>query len=160
MKECEGACGTPEQLERLQAVIEESRTTPGCLMHILQEAQGIYGFLPMSVQKTIAEGLGISLSEVYGVVTFYDEGEYYGLARATISLNGQTYQFTLDTENYDSACFEKLVAKLHEFLPESERQKQINQESWALLTRRIMQEETLLRRLQEAKLYADAMIGK
>lgn len=98
--------------------------------------------------------------DFYGVVTFYDEGEYYGLARATISLNGQTYQFTLDTENYDSACFEKLVAKLHDFLPESERQKQINQESWALLTRRIMAEETLLRRLQEAKLYADAMIGK
>lgn len=98
--------------------------------------------------------------DFYGVVTFYDEGEYYGLARATITLNGQTHQFVLDTENYDSACFEKLVAKLHEFLPESERQKQINQESWALLTRRIMQEETLLRRLQEAKLYADAMIGK
>ena len=90
--------------------------------------------------------------DFYGVVTFYDEGEHYGLARATISLNGQTYQFALDTENYDSACFEKLVAKLHEFLPESERQKQINQESWALLTRRIMAEETLLRRLQEEKL--------
>ena len=98
--------------------------------------------------------------DFYGVVTFYDEGEHYGLARATISLNGQTYQFALDTENYDSVCFEKLVAKLHDFLPESERQKQINQESWALLTRRIMAEETLLRRLQEAKLYADAMIGK
>ena len=73
MKECEGACGTPEQLERLQAVIEESRTTPGCLMHILQEAQGIYGYLPLPVQKTIAEGLGISLAEVYGVVTFYSQ---------------------------------------------------------------------------------------
>ena len=56
MKECEASCGTPEQLEKLKAVIEESRTTPGCLMHILQEAQGIYGFLPMSVQKTKAQG--------------------------------------------------------------------------------------------------------
>ena len=42
-------------------------------MHILQEAQGIYGYLPIQVQKTIAEGLGISLSEVYGVVTFYSQ---------------------------------------------------------------------------------------
>ena len=73
MKECEGACGTPEQLEKLQAVIEESRTTPGCLMHILQEAQDIYGYLPLPVQKTIAEGLEISLAEVYGVVTFYSQ---------------------------------------------------------------------------------------
>ena len=72
MKHC-AACGTPEQQKKLQAVIESSRSTPGCLMHILQEAQAIYGFLPLEVQKTIAEGLGISLSEVYGVVTFYSQ---------------------------------------------------------------------------------------
>ncbi len=65
--------GTPEQKAQLMAVIEESKSTPGCLMHILQEAQGIYGYLPMQVQKTIAEQLGISLSEVYGVVTFYSQ---------------------------------------------------------------------------------------
>ena len=68
---CEEKLGTPEQEAQLHAVIEASRSTPGCLMHILQEAQAIYGYLPLQVQKTIAEGLGISLSEVYGVVTFY-----------------------------------------------------------------------------------------
>ncbi len=66
-------CGTAEQLKKLHAVIDEAKNTPGCLMHILQEAQGIYGYLPMEVQKTIAEGLGISLSEVYGVATFYSQ---------------------------------------------------------------------------------------
>ncbi len=70
---CEEKLGTPEQEARLKALIEECKSTPGCLMHILQEAQGIYGYLPMQVQKTIAEGLGISLSEVYGVVTFYSQ---------------------------------------------------------------------------------------
>ena len=45
MEHCE-ACGTPEQLAQLKALIAESKDTPGCLMHILQEAQGIYGFLP------------------------------------------------------------------------------------------------------------------
>lgn len=72
MEHC-NACGTAEQLQKLQAVIAEAKDTPGCLMHILQEAQGIYGFLPIEVQKVIAEGLGISLSEVYGVVTFYSQ---------------------------------------------------------------------------------------
>lgn len=72
MEHC-AACGTAEQLKKLKAVIESSRSTPGCLMHILQEAQAIYGFLPIEVQKVIAEGLGISLSEVYGVVTFYSQ---------------------------------------------------------------------------------------
>ena len=42
-------------------------------MHVLQEAQAIYGYLPLPVQKTIAEGLNISLSEVYGVATFYSQ---------------------------------------------------------------------------------------
>ena len=73
MKQCEGVLGTEEQAAKLNAVIEESKSTPGCLMHILQEAQGIYGYLPLPVQKTIAEGLNISLSEVYGVATFYSQ---------------------------------------------------------------------------------------
>ena len=72
MKQCT-ACGTAEQLEKLHTVIEKSRKTPGCLMHILQEAQAIYGFLPLEVQKVIAEGLDIPLSEVYGVATFYSQ---------------------------------------------------------------------------------------
>ena len=57
MAQCEAFCGTAEQEQKLKAVIEESRSTPGCLMHILQEAQEIYGFLPIEVQKVIAEGL-------------------------------------------------------------------------------------------------------
>lgn len=73
MNICEGALGTEEQAAKLKAVIEQSKSTPGCLMHILQEAQAIYGYLPLPVQKTIAEGLNISLSEVYGVATFYSQ---------------------------------------------------------------------------------------
>ena len=40
-------------------------------MPVLQEAQNIYGYLPIEVQRMIAEGLNIPLEEVYGVVTFY-----------------------------------------------------------------------------------------
>ena len=65
--------GTAEQKARLMTVIKESRSTPGCLMHVLQEAQSIYGYLPIEVQTMIAEGLEISLSEVYGVATFYSQ---------------------------------------------------------------------------------------
>ncbi len=73
MKKNGCCCGTSEQEQNLRAVIAESRDLPGCLMHILQEAQGIYGFLPIEVQKIIADELNISLSEVYGVVTFYSQ---------------------------------------------------------------------------------------
>ena len=54
-------------------VIEKYKAVPGGLMPVLQEAQGIYGYLPMEVQTMIADGLGISLSEVFGVATFYSQ---------------------------------------------------------------------------------------
>ncbi len=65
--------GTAEQETRLKEVISKHKEQPGGLMPILQEAQGIYGYLPIEVQTMIAEGLGISLSEVYGVATFYSQ---------------------------------------------------------------------------------------
>lgn len=66
-------CQSEEQKAKLEKVIEDSRSTPGCLMHVLQEAQAIYGYLPIEVQSVIAEKLGMSLSEVYGVATFYSQ---------------------------------------------------------------------------------------
>ena len=65
--------GTKAQEEQLYAVIEELRDVPGALMPILQKAQEIYGYLPVEVQKMIANKLGISAEEVYGVSTFYSQ---------------------------------------------------------------------------------------
>jgi NADP-reducing hydrogenase subunit HndA len=65
--------GTKEQEAALLAVIEKHKETPGALMPVLQEAQQIYGYLPVEVQIIIAEGLGLTLAEVYGVVTFYSQ---------------------------------------------------------------------------------------
>ena len=63
--------GTAEQEQKLLAVIEAHKEQQGALMPVLQEAQAIYGYLPIEVQRKIAEGLNIPLEEVYGVVTFY-----------------------------------------------------------------------------------------
>lgn len=74
--------GTAEQEAELKAQIEEHKGQPGALMPVLQAAQNIYGYLPIEVQKMVAEGLGVALSDVYGVATFYAQfslqpkGEY------------------------------------------------------------------------------------
>lgn len=65
--------GTPEQEKELKAVFEKYKDVPGCLMPVLQDAQNIYGYLPIEVQQMIADALNISLSEVYGVATFYSQ---------------------------------------------------------------------------------------
>ena len=62
---------TAEQKQQLQEVIDRNKEVPGALLPILHEAQEIYGYLPIEVQQRVADGLGISLSEVYGVATFY-----------------------------------------------------------------------------------------
>ena len=65
--------GTAEQEAQLDAVIEELRDQKGCLMPIMQRAQDIYGYLPPEVQRHIALSLGIPVSEVFGVATFYSQ---------------------------------------------------------------------------------------
>ncbi len=63
--------GTKEQEEKLQAVIAECKSDKSLLMHVMQESQEIYGYLPYEVQKMIADGMGVTVEKVYGVSTFY-----------------------------------------------------------------------------------------
>ena len=63
--------GTKEQEKKLKAVIEQHKGQAGAAIPVLHEAQEIYGYLPIEVQQMIAEGLGISLADIYGIVTFY-----------------------------------------------------------------------------------------
>ena len=65
--------GTPEQEAKLKDVIERHKDDPGAVMPVLQEAQEIYGYLPLEVQTIIADGLNVPLDEVYGVATFYSQ---------------------------------------------------------------------------------------
>ena len=63
--------GTKEQEARLKAVIEAHKHDKSLLMAVMQEAQGIYEYLPIEVQHMIAEGMDVPLEKVYGVATFY-----------------------------------------------------------------------------------------
>ncbi len=65
--------GTKAQEEQLDAVIAKLKGTPGALMPVLQQAQEIYGYLPVEVQRMIALKMDVSIEEVYGVSTFYSQ---------------------------------------------------------------------------------------
>ena len=77
---------TPEQREKLMEIIASHKDQPGALMPVLQQAQEVYGYLPIEVQTTIAEGLDIPLEEVYGVVTFYSQFSLYPKGQYKISV--------------------------------------------------------------------------
>ena len=78
--------GTPEQEKELKEVILKHKDQKGALMPVLQEAQEIYGYLPIEVQTIIAEGLDIPLEEVYGVVTFYAQFSLYPKGQYKVSV--------------------------------------------------------------------------
>lgn len=66
-------CDTHRELYReLDEFIEKVKHRPGILITVLHRAQEIFGWLPQEVQEYIAEKLGLPVSEVHGVVTFYN----------------------------------------------------------------------------------------
>ncbi len=63
--------GTKEQKAALLQVVEERKHEPGSLMPILQQAQSIYGYLPLEVQEMVSQATGEPLAKIYGIATFY-----------------------------------------------------------------------------------------
>jgi len=60
-----------EVAAKLDDIIAKNRNRPGALIPVLQKAQHLVGYLPPVVQRHIAKGLNVSVSEVHGVVSFY-----------------------------------------------------------------------------------------
>ncbi len=78
--------GTPEQEAELRKIIEAHKGDKGALMPVLQQAQGVYGYLPIEVQEIIATEMDIPLEKVYGVVTFYAQFSLNPKGKYTISV--------------------------------------------------------------------------
>jgi len=62
---------TEEEYQKVAGIINKYRNKPGVLIPVLNEIQSEIGFLPVEIQRKVAEGLGLPEKEVYGVVTFY-----------------------------------------------------------------------------------------
>ncbi len=60
-----------QKTEELKAFIAAHKDDKGPLMPIMQYAQESFGYLSLDTQIVIADGLGIPVTEVYGVATFY-----------------------------------------------------------------------------------------
>ena len=78
--------GTKEQEAKLKEVIEKHKGENGATIPVLHEAQDIYGYLPIEVQKMISEGLNVPLAEIYGIVTFYTQFSLYPKGEYEVSV--------------------------------------------------------------------------
>jgi NADH:ubiquinone oxidoreductase subunit E len=62
-----------EKFDELKCFIEEHRHQRGALMPVMQKAQEIFGYLGEEIQACISENLGVPMTEIYGVATFYSQ---------------------------------------------------------------------------------------
>ncbi len=56
---------------KIQEICDRYADEKTPLMMILSDIQKEYGYIPLEVQEIVSKKTGISVSEIYGVVTFY-----------------------------------------------------------------------------------------
>ena len=106
MSECK--CGNANKNCELKKILENYEKDKSNLIQILNQVQEKYGYISQDAQKEISEYLGISMAEVYGVITFY--------SRFTLKPKGK-YNIAVCL---GTACFvkgsEKVLDKVKEIL--------------------------------------------
>ncbi len=56
---------------QIKEIVARSRGEAGALIRVLQQAQGLIGYLPEPVIQSISREMKVPLSEVYGIISFY-----------------------------------------------------------------------------------------
>lgn len=79
-------CSNSSDLSLLDDVLREYKDVKGSLITILQNAQGIYGYLPQDVLKYIAAQTKIPAARVLGVATFYTQFRFQPVGKYLIML--------------------------------------------------------------------------
>lgn len=66
-------CQNNNDFSLLEPCLQKYATVPGMLITILQNAQDIYGYLPVDVILHISQRTGIKITKIMGVATFYSQ---------------------------------------------------------------------------------------
>jgi NADH:ubiquinone oxidoreductase subunit E len=77
---------TVDVMTQLDEIINRNKGKPGCLIPVLEECQGVVGYLPVELQEYIGSLLNIPGSTIYGVVTFYSFFSMVPKGRYTIKV--------------------------------------------------------------------------
>ena len=58
-------------VKKIEEICDRHAAEPTPLIVILSDIQNEYGYVPLEVQEVVSRKTGISVAEIYGVVTFY-----------------------------------------------------------------------------------------
>ena len=77
---------SPEHKIVLDEILAENKDRPGATMVVLTLTQERLGFVSAAMQRYLAKELGISLSHLYGVLTFYSFFRMHPVGRHKVSI--------------------------------------------------------------------------
>ena len=60
-----------QTLQQIKKIVEAIDGRAGAPIRVLQKVQGLVGYLPPAALKAVSEEMGIPLSELYGITSFY-----------------------------------------------------------------------------------------
>lgn len=116
-----GCCGAKELKEHfldeavdltlIDDVIAKYKDVKGSLITILQYAQDVYGYLPLSVLEHIANKTGVYSSQVFGVATFYTQFRLNPVGENLIMLCKGTACHVNGADRIEEAIIEELGIK-------------------------------------------------
>lgn len=75
-----------DKISNFKTFVRGHKDIPGALMPILQEAQEIFGYLPVEILELISKELNVPMAEIYGVTTFYSQFYFIPKGENKISL--------------------------------------------------------------------------
>lgn len=98
-----------KELEEYISTFEDKKSS---LIIILHKAQEIFGYIPEEVQEFIAERIGVPVSKVYGVVSFYNFFSMVPKGKYPISVCTGTACYVRGAEKILEALQKELGIKL------------------------------------------------
>ncbi len=98
----------------LDKVIKHYQSKPGMLIHILQNAQEIFGYLPILLQTYISQKLDIPISTINSVVSFYSLFSQEPRGKHVISVCLGTACYVKGAQDVLNAVMEELQIKENE----------------------------------------------
>lgn len=116
------SCPNPREqdplYQKLDEYIKNLSEEDGILIRVLHYAQNLFGYLSREVQIHIANRLGLSLAEVYGVVSFYHYFTTKPQAETTLNVCLGTACYVNGSANILSELEKKLGIKAGEITPD------------------------------------------
>jgi len=77
---------TKDEIAKTNEIIMDNAESPDNLMKILQDIQSKLGYVSLEAQGMVADRLGIPVSKVYGIVSFYNFFRLYPPGRHSVNV--------------------------------------------------------------------------